>query len=192
MTRFSIDTSRETPQVLATAKEGVKFILNQAKKTAIGSGKLGEEIRDTGSAVVDGTVESVVTPLRALKDVATLHPIKAIKDTVKGGMAITSDVFTAATSPSRLAVGGVVASAKTVSAVAKTPFQIAGAVAKSPLWVFRTCNAGVDKVMKAADRLERWNMEGTVPKPQDASPKSSSSAGNSPDKETEAPMAKAA
>lgn len=150
------DISSVTPEILSHPKEGIKSAINTMRQTIIGSGSFGQEIKGVGSAYAEGFTNTLLTPPKALYDLVTLHPIKAVHEATDGIGSVIRNSLKIVTSPSRLAIGA------TVSA-AKLPAKALAGVAKSPLLVWGALAAGTNRIAGLMDRFSQWNNAGVPP-----------------------------
>jgi len=146
------DLSSETA---TTAKIQVNELIAKAKDTIVGSGHVKEEIVRLGNGYVDLPKDAVTEGLRAVKDLVTLHPIRATKDLANGIVQTAGNIMDITSAPTRFAVAGAYATGRGVKAVAKLPFQAAGAVLKSPFWAWDVLNRGLEKMNQTMIKMTK-------------------------------------
>lgn len=148
--------SESVPHKFERPKVGIYKSIDTAKQTIIGSKSIPTEIDTLKDSYVDFFKKSVTSNLKAVKELATLHPIKAVKEFAFGTTGNLNNMAKIVTSPSRMAVAG----GASVLEVAKLPFKAAGGVAKSPLWVWDKMKNGTDKLFNIGKRFDAWNKIG--------------------------------
>ncbi len=144
---------RSTPEMPGLPKISLTGAIGKARDTIIGSKHIGPEMVRVGQDYLDLPVNAVKTPLKALKDLVTLHPVKAVKDFASGAGESMGNMVDIVSAPGRLAVAGVYAGGRAVKTVAKLPFQAAAEIIKSPLTAFKLLDKGVGELNKITNKL---------------------------------------
>jgi hypothetical protein len=136
------DLTMESPNTYS--KSNISGVINKAKDTVVGSKQLGTEIRRVGNDYVDLPVDAAKQGLTALKDLATLYPIKATKDVANGVVKAAGDMLDITSAPGRLAIAGTYELGRGAAWVLASPFKAWGVL-----------NRGLEKYHQFVTRLAK-------------------------------------
>jgi hypothetical protein len=151
------DTASEyIPESIEHPKGRITMAIGKARETILGNGSLPDEIKGLGRSYVNFYKVNVGSNLRCLRDLVTLHPVRAAKEFAFGTTGNLGNMAKIVSSPVRLGYSAGASVANIGKETAKLPFKAAAGVAKSPLWVWEKMVEGVNKLSKIGHSINTW------------------------------------